>query len=47
MRAPDNDDELISPSNSTAFGLSSAVCTNDFRRMQTCIADLQVGTVNI
>ena len=47
IRAPDNDDELIKLSNSTAFGLSSGVCTNDFRRMQKYIAGLHVGTVNI
>jgi putative phosphonoacetaldehyde dehydrogenase len=47
IRAPDDDDELIRLSNSTAFGLSSGVCTNDFRRMQRYIAGLQVGTVNI
>ncbi|MFJ7356419.1 phosphonoacetaldehyde dehydrogenase [Phyllobacterium sp. NPDC097923] len=47
IRAPDDDDALIALSNSTAFGLSSGVCTNDFRRMQKYIAGLQVGTVNI
>jgi putative phosphonoacetaldehyde dehydrogenase len=47
VRAPDDDDALIALSNSTAFGLSSGVCTNDFRRMQKYIAGLQVGTVNI
>lgn len=47
IRAPDNDDDLIALSNSTAFGLSSGVCTNDFRRMQKYIAGLRVGTVNI
>jgi acyl-CoA reductase-like NAD-dependent aldehyde dehydrogenase len=47
IRAPDDDDVLIALSNSTAFGLSSGVCTNDFRRMQKYIAGLQVGTVNI
>ncbi|HQU68542.1 MAG TPA: phosphonoacetaldehyde dehydrogenase [Albidovulum sp.] len=47
IRAPDNDDALIALSNSTAFGLSSGVCTNDFRRMQKYIAGLKVGTVNI
>ncbi|MDF1748007.1 MAG: phosphonoacetaldehyde dehydrogenase [Alphaproteobacteria bacterium] len=47
IRAPDADDELIALSNSTAFGLSSGVCTNDFRRMQKYIAGLKVGTVNI
>lgn len=47
IRAPDDDDGLITLSNSTAFGLSSGVCTNDFRRMQKYIAGLDVGTVNI
>ncbi len=47
IRAPDDDDQLIALSNSTAFGLSSGVCTNDFRRMQKYIAGLKVGTVNI
>jgi len=47
IRAPDNDDDLIALSNSTAFGLSSGVCTNDFRRMQAYIEGLKVGTVNI
>jgi phosphonoacetaldehyde dehydrogenase len=47
VRVPDNDDEVIAISNSTAFGLSSGVCTNDFRRMQRYIAGLNVGTVNI
>jgi putative phosphonoacetaldehyde dehydrogenase len=47
VRAPDDDDALIALSNSTAFGLSSGVCTNDFRRMQKYIAGLKVGTVNI
>lgn len=47
IRAPDDDEALIVLSNSTAFGLSSGVCTNDFRRMQKYIAGLKVGTVNI
>lgn len=47
IRAPDDDDALIALSNSTAFGLSSGVCTNDYRRMQKYIAGLKVGTVNI
>ncbi len=47
IRAPDNDDDLIALSNSTAFGLSSGVCTNDYRRIQKYIAGLNVGTVNI
>ena len=47
VRVPDDDDEVIALSNSTAFGLSSGVCTNDFRRMQKYIEGLNVGTVNI
>ena len=47
IRAPDDDEALIALSNSTAFGLSSGVCTNDFRRMQAFITGLRVGTVNI
>lgn len=47
IRVPDDDDKVIEISNSTAFGLSSGVCTNDFRRMQKYIAALNVGTVNI
>jgi putative phosphonoacetaldehyde dehydrogenase len=47
IRAPDDDDALIALSNSTAFGLSSGVCTNDYRRMQKYITGLKVGTVNI
>jgi len=47
IRAPDNDDALIALSNSTDFGLSSGVCTNDYRRMQKYIRGLNVGTVNI
>jgi putative phosphonoacetaldehyde dehydrogenase len=47
IRAPDDDDALIALSNSTAFGLSSGVCTNDYRRMRKYIGGLKVGTVNI
>ena len=47
IRVPDDDEEVIAISNSTAFGLSSGVCTNDFRRMQRYIDGLDVGTVNI
>ena len=47
VRVPDNDDAVIAISNSTAFGLSSGVCTNDFRRMKKYINALNVGTVNI
>lgn len=47
VRVPDDDVETMRISNSTAFGLSSGVCTNDFRRMQGYIRGLIVGTVNI
>ncbi len=47
VRVPDNDEEVVKISNSTAFGLSSGVCTNDFSRMQFYIRSLVVGTVNI
>jgi phosphonoacetaldehyde dehydrogenase len=47
IRVPDDDEAVIKISNSTAFGLSSGVCTNDFRRMQAYIRGLRVGTVNI
>ena len=47
VRVPDDDVETMRISNSTAFGLSSGVCTNDFRRMQAYIKGLVVGTVNI
>jgi len=47
VRVPDDDEAVIGISNSTAFGLSSGVCTNDLRRMQRYIAGLKVGTVNI
>jgi putative phosphonoacetaldehyde dehydrogenase len=47
VRVPDNDQEVMRISNSTPFGLSSGVCTNDFRRMQAFIEGLRVGTVNI
>jgi len=47
VRVSDDDVETMRISNSTAYGLSSGVCTNDFRRMQAYIRGLQVGTVNI
>jgi phosphonoacetaldehyde dehydrogenase len=47
IRVPNNDDEVMRISNSTAFGLSAGVCTNDFHRMRRYISGLQVGTVNI
>ena len=47
IRVPDNDDEVITISNSTTFGLSSGVCTNNFIRAKKYIQNLNVGTVNI
>ena len=47
IRVPDEDEEVIKISNSTAFGLSSGVCTNNFMRAKNYIKNLEVGTVNI
>ena len=47
VRVPDNDSEVIKISNSTSFGLSSGVCTNDLNRATNFIEELDVGTVNI
>ena len=47
IRVPDEDEKVIEISNSTAFGLSSGVCTNNFMRAKNYIQDLNVGTVNI
>ena len=47
IRVPEDDEQVMAISNSTAFGLSSGVCTNDFSRMQKYIRGLNVGTVNI
>lgn len=47
IRVSDADDEVIVLSNSTAFGLSSGVCTNRMDRATAYIKGLNVGTVNI
>ncbi|MEQ8664959.1 MAG: phosphonoacetaldehyde dehydrogenase [Rhodospirillales bacterium] len=47
VRVPDNDEEVRAISNSTPFGLSAGVCTNDWHRMNAFIEGLDVGTVNI
>ena len=47
IRVPDEDEDVIKISNSTAFGLSSGVCTNNFMRAKNYIQNLEVGTVNI
>ena len=40
-------DEAIRISNGTAYGLSSAVCTNRLDYITRFVAELQVGTVNV
>ncbi len=40
-------DDVIMKSNSTAFGLSSGVCTNNMHNITRFIHELNVGTVNI
>jgi putative phosphonoacetaldehyde dehydrogenase len=40
-------DEAIAISNGTAFGLSSAVCTNRLDYITRFVSELQVGTVNV
>jgi putative phosphonoacetaldehyde dehydrogenase len=47
VRVPNDDAETMKISNSTAFGLSSGVCTNRLDRMTAYIEGLDVGTVNI
>jgi len=47
VRVPDNDQEVMAISNSTAFGLSAGVCTNQLSRITAFIEGLNVGTVNI
>ena len=47
VRVPNDDAQVMAISNSTAFGLSSGVCTNRFDRITAYIEGLNVGTVNI
>jgi phosphonoacetaldehyde dehydrogenase len=42
-----NIDEAIAMSNGTAYGLSSAVCTNRLDYINRFVAELNVGTVNV
>ena len=42
-----NIDEAIAISNGTAYGLSSAVCSNRLDHIMRFVAELQVGTVNV
>ncbi|OCP06309.1 MULTISPECIES: phosphonoacetaldehyde dehydrogenase [unclassified Ensifer] len=47
IRCPDDIAEVVRISNSTAYGLSSGVCTNRFDYISHFVAELEVGTVNI
>ena len=47
IRVPNDINEVIRISNSTAFGLSSGVCTNRFDYITRFINELEVGTVNV
>jgi putative phosphonoacetaldehyde dehydrogenase len=47
VRCRDDIAEVIRVSNSTAFGLSSGVCTNRLDYVERFISELAVGTVNI
>jgi putative phosphonoacetaldehyde dehydrogenase len=47
VRVPDDDVAVMEISNSTQFGLSSGVCTNDLNRAIGYVNGLDVGTVNI
>ena len=47
IRCPNNLDEVIRISNSTAYGLSSGVCTNRMDAIIRFINELKVGTVNV
>ncbi|MQW13087.1 phosphonoacetaldehyde dehydrogenase [Sinorhizobium meliloti] len=47
IRCPNDIAEVIRISNSTAYGLSSGVCTNRFDYISRFVAELEVGTVNI
>ena len=47
VRVPDNDEAVMEISNSTAFGLSAGVCTNNLHRAIDYIEGLDVGTVNV
>jgi phosphonoacetaldehyde dehydrogenase len=40
-------DDAIRISNSTAYGLSSSVCTNRLDYITRCVSELNVGTVNV
>jgi putative phosphonoacetaldehyde dehydrogenase len=47
IRVPDDIEKVIAISNSTAYGLSSGVCTNRLDYITRFIEGLEVGTVNV
>jgi acyl-CoA reductase-like NAD-dependent aldehyde dehydrogenase len=47
IRCPNDIAEVIRISNSTAYGLSSGVCTNRLDHITRFINELEVGTVNV
>jgi putative phosphonoacetaldehyde dehydrogenase len=47
IRCPDDIEAVIRISNSTAYGLSSGVCTNRLDYITRFVAELEVGTVNV
>ena len=47
VRCPDEIDSVIKISNSTAYGLSSGVCTNRLDWITRFVSELDVGTVNV
>ncbi len=47
IRCPDDITEVIRISNSTAYGLSSGVCTSKLEYITRFINELEVGTVNV
>jgi acyl-CoA reductase-like NAD-dependent aldehyde dehydrogenase len=47
IRVPNDIDRIIDISNSTAFGLSSGVCTDRLDHITRFVEDLHVGTVNV
>jgi len=47
IRCPDDIEAVIRIANSTAFGLSSGVCTNRLDHITRFVGELEVGTVNV
>jgi acyl-CoA reductase-like NAD-dependent aldehyde dehydrogenase len=47
IRVPDDIARVIAISNSTAYGLSSGICTNRYDYIQRFVTELEVGTVNL